>query len=141
MNLGDWPLASKREEFLPIVSWCGSDESHDIILPTYEITEATLEMMARQSLDIFSVQGNTGPKWNEKLNKAFWRGRDSRQERLDLVLISRKYPFLIDAGLTNMFFFRELEHMQKYGPLVKPVSFFDFFKVSFLRLDFDRNVY
>lgn len=47
MNLGDWPLADKRNEFIPIVSWCGSDKSHDIILPTYELTTSTLEMMDR----------------------------------------------------------------------------------------------
>ena len=82
---------------------------------------------------MFSIQGhvNTGPKWNEKYSKAFWRGRDSRQERLDLVLMSKKYPLLINAALTHMFFFREKHHIDTYGPTVNPVSFFDFFKVSF----------
>lgn len=82
----------------------------------------------RVSLDIFSVQANTGPKWAEKSEIAFWRGRDSRQERLALAELSRKRPDMVDAALTFMFFFPKNE--EKYGPTVKPVSFFDFFKVD-----------
>ena len=79
---------------------------------------------------MMSVQANTGPKWSNKTTKAFWRGRDSRRERLDLVKLSRRQPELIDAALTNFFFFRDEE--KEYGPKVKHVSFFDFFKVSAL---------
>lgn len=81
----------------------------------------------RTTLDLFSVQANTGPKWEEKTQKAFWRGRDSREERLQLTVMGRKHPELIDAALTHMFFFPKDE--EKYGKLVKSVSFFDFFKV------------
>ena len=83
----------------------------------------------RVSLDILSVQANTGPKWDEKINKAFWRGRDSREERLNLVIMGRKKPKLYDVGLTNFFFFPYDE--KKYGPKHKLTSFFDFFKVKF----------
>ncbi|VDI49136.1 Hypothetical predicted protein, partial [Mytilus galloprovincialis] len=71
--------------------------------------------------------GNTGPQWENKTSKAFWRGRDSRQERLDLVELSRKQPEIIDAALTHMFFFPK--DPEKYGELVKTISFFEFFKV------------
>ena len=49
VNLGDWPLEKKSvsESPVPIFSWCGSDETRDIVMPTYDITEATLEMMGR----------------------------------------------------------------------------------------------
>ena len=47
MNLGDWPLAPKKEMIYPIFSWCGSEETADIILPTYDITESSLESMGR----------------------------------------------------------------------------------------------
>lgn len=80
----------------------------------------------RVTLDLLSVQANTGPPWRNKSSVAFWRGRDSRQERLDLVRLSRKHPDLIDAKLTNMFFFK---HSDDLGEVVKHVSFFDFFKV------------
>ena len=79
---------------------------------------------------MLSVQSNESPKWFDKINKAFWRGRDSREERLKLVEMARKNPELYDAALTNFFFFKHDE--SKYGPKVKHMSFFDFFKVSFM---------
>lgn len=45
VNLGDWPLV--KNELYPIFSWCGSEDSHDIVMPTYDITESTLENMGR----------------------------------------------------------------------------------------------
>lgn len=77
---------------------------------------------------MMSVQANTGPSWEDKNTTAFWRGRDSRKERLELVKLSRKYPEIIDAAFTNFFFFKHDESL--YGPIVKHISFFDFFKVS-----------
>ena len=77
---------------------------------------------------MMSVQGNTGPKWKKKLYKAVFRGRDSRQERLDLVVMGRKKPEIYDVALSNFFFFPYDE--KKYGPK-NTMSFFDFFKVCF----------
>lgn len=76
---------------------------------------------------MLSVQANTGPKWESKSSKAFFRGRDSRWERLDLMMMSREHPDIIDAVLTNMFFFPKDE--EKYGKVIRRISFFDFFKV------------
>ena len=76
---------------------------------------------------MMSVQANTGPPWSEKNASAFWRGRDSRKERLELVKLARAHPNMVDAAFTNFFFFKHDESL--YGPLVKHVSFFDFFKV------------
>lgn len=132
MNLGDWPLNDKNQGMLlPIVSWCGSTQANDMILPTYDLTESTLEMMGRQSLDILSVLDHSLPEWNSKLNKSFWRGRDSRQERLRLVDLSAQYPNIIDAALTNLFFYREPENLRKYGNLTTRIPFYEFFKVGF----------
>mgnify|MGYP000279566257 FL=1 len=83
----------------------------------------------RVSLDMLSVQSNTGPKWDDKISKALWRGRDSREERLNLVMLARKKPQLYDAALTNFFFFKYDE--SKYGPKAEHMSFFDFFKVLY----------
>lgn len=47
VNLGDWPLVEKTANPLPIFSWCGSHTTSDIIMPTYDLTEATLECMGR----------------------------------------------------------------------------------------------
>lgn len=76
---------------------------------------------------MLSVQSTPDKKWEDKVNKAFWRGRDSRRERLNLVKISRQRPDLINASLTNFFFFREEESL--YGPKEDHVSFFKFFDV------------
>lgn len=81
----------------------------------------------RVTLDLMSVQGNTGPKWANKTATAFFRGRDSRQERLDLVKLSMEKPNMLDAKLTNMFFFKHKK--DEIGDLVEHISFFDFFKV------------
>ncbi|KAL0274123.1 UNVERIFIED_CONTAM: hypothetical protein PYX00_006622 [Menopon gallinae] len=137
VNLGDWPLVKKNQEVLPIFSWCGSEETIDIIMPTYDLTEATLECMGRVQLDMLSVQGNTGPEWTNKISKGFWRGRDSRQERLDLIDLARKHPDMINASLTNFFFFRDKE--KQYGPKEKHISFFDFFQYKY-QINIDGTV-
>lgn len=131
VNLGDWPLEKRRpsENLHPIFSWCGSNDTRDIVMPTYDLTESVLETMGRVSLDMMSVQGNTGPQWTEKKSMGFWRGRDSRKERLELVKLARANPTLLDGAFTNFFFFKHNEDL--YGPLVKHVSFFDFFKYKY----------
>lgn len=47
VNLGDWPLVSKAVEMFPIFSWCGSTDSYDIVMPTYDISESSLENMGK----------------------------------------------------------------------------------------------
>lgn len=52
VNLGDWPLIKKEKisdvsKRIPLISWCGSDVTWDIVWPTYDITESTLENMGR----------------------------------------------------------------------------------------------
>ncbi|XP_015760423.1 PREDICTED: KDEL motif-containing protein 1-like [Acropora digitifera] len=137
VNLGDWPLVKQNSQPIPILSWCGSDDTLDIVMPTYDLTESTLETMGRVSLDMLSVQSNTGPKWDDKISKALWRGRDSREERLNLVMLARKKPQLYDAALTNFFFFKYDE--SKYGPKAKHMSFFDFFKWKY-QINIDGTV-
>lgn len=81
---------------------------------------------------MLSVQGNIDLPWNERQTKAFWRGRDSNRERLNLIDIARRHPDLFNVSLTNFFFFRDEE--QKYGPKDKHISFFKFFDVSIEKL-------
>nr|XP_061799283.1 protein O-glucosyltransferase 2-like [Nerophis lumbriciformis] len=139
VNLGDWPLEKRKpsQNLHPIFSWCGSNNTRDIVMPTYDLTESVLETMGRVSLDMMSVQANTGPPWAKKNATAFWRGRDSRQERLELVKLSRAHPHMIDAAFTNFFFFKHDESL--FGPLVKHVSFFDFFKYKY-QINIDGTV-
>ncbi|CAH4014630.1 unnamed protein product [Pieris brassicae] len=137
INLGDWPLVRKGDENLPIFSWCGRNDSIDIVMPTYDITESSLENMGRVTLDVLSVQGNVDPKWSQREPRAFWRGRDSRAERLKLIDIARANPDLLNASLTNFFFFRDKE--AEYGPKVPHISFFKFFDYKY-QINIDGTV-
>lgn len=138
VNLGDWPLSSKSQSVnnqllpIPFFSWCGSDDTHDIVVPTYEMTESVLYFQDRVSVDVLSVMGKQPVSFEEKLNKVFFRGRDSNRIRLLMVLFSKENPEVIDAGLTNFFFFREESDLKKYGPKVPHVPLFDFFKHKYL---------
>ncbi|KAE8627552.1 hypothetical protein XENTR_v10007045 [Xenopus tropicalis] len=132
INVGDWPVEHRKANDtpgpLPMISWCGSADSRDIILPTYDITHSTLETLRGVTNDLLSIQGHTGPSWSNKTEQGFFRGRDSREERLQLVHMSRKHPELLDAGITGYFFFRELEEELGKASLI---GFFDFFNYKY----------
>lgn len=49
-----------KDNPLPIISWCGSDDTADIVLPTYDITRSTLETLRGVTNDLLSIQGQTG---------------------------------------------------------------------------------
>ncbi|XP_013168422.1 PREDICTED: KDEL motif-containing protein 1-like [Papilio xuthus] len=137
INLGDWPLIHKDSEPLPMFSWCGSVDTMDIVMPTYDITESALENMGRVTLDTLSVQGNVEKKWEDRKPMVFWRGRDSRAERLKLIDIARENPELFNVSLTNFFFYREKE--AQYGPKQPHVSFFKFFDYKY-QINIDGTV-
>lgn len=60
INVGDWPLETRSADAVPVLSWCGSTDTRDIVLPTYEVTHSTLETMRGVTNDLLSIQGNTG---------------------------------------------------------------------------------
>ncbi|KAF7649885.1 hypothetical protein LDENG_00134430, partial [Lucifuga dentata] len=132
INVGDWPMEMRKPDSspgpVPILSWCGSIDTRDIVLPTYEVTHSMLETMRGVTIDLLSVQGHTGPPWANKTEQGFFRGRDSREERLHLVSLSKKNPELLDAGITAWFFFRDREKSVGKSSLV---GFFDFFKYKY----------
>ena len=133
VNLGDWPLAKLRGRdhvsAPPMVSWCGSVDTGDLVMPTYDLTESTIECMGRQSLDILAALGKNEIPWGEKKERLFWRGRDSSRERLELVRMGKRNPDLIDAGITAFFFFRD--EMEKLGGRTNHTLFFDFFDYKY----------
>jgi len=47
VNLGDWPLEKRLDNPLPVLSWCGSEDTADVVMPTYDLTESALETMGR----------------------------------------------------------------------------------------------
>lgn len=131
INLGDWPQQLKEEsDPFQILSWSSHEDFLDIIMPTYDLLDTTFGMMHRVTRDQFSVQQDcrTIP-WSEKIEKGFFRGRDSRQERLDLAELSVNRPDLVDAAITNYFFFKKDE--LKYGPKSSHVPFAEHFKYKY----------
>lgn len=64
INVGDWPMEKRAAGAspgpVPILSWCGSTDTRDIVLPTYDVTHSTLETMRGVTNDLLSVQGHTG---------------------------------------------------------------------------------
>uniref|UniRef100_A0A6J0UDJ2 Protein O-glucosyltransferase 3 n=1 Tax=Pogona vitticeps TaxID=103695 RepID=A0A6J0UDJ2_9SAUR len=132
LNVADWPVEHRKANDtpspLPILSWCGSLDSADIVLPTYDVTHSTIETLRGVTNDPLSIQGNTGPVWKNKTEQAFFRGRDSCEERLQLVQLSKENPELLDAGITSYFFFGEKEKELGKVPLM---GFFDFFKYKY----------
>ena len=88
-------------------------------------------ILFRVSIDLFTVQATNSPRWEEKIPKGLFRGRDSRKERLDLAKLARegKNAELIDVGITRFFFFPKDESIQS-----DRIDFFDFFKVINFRL-------
>lgn len=78
-------------------------------------------------LDMLSIQDKASViPWEQRIEKGFFRGRDSNRERLQLVKMSKKHPDLIDAAITRYFFFRD--EMEELGS-GEHVSLYDFFKV------------
>nr|XP_027194979.1 KDEL motif-containing protein 1-like [Dermatophagoides pteronyssinus] len=132
MNLGDWPLSHIQDtQPLPIFSWCGSEKTNDIVLPTYELTESVLNGHDRVATDIQSTFGSQFLAFSFKQNRLFWRGRDSNEARLTLIDQSMSTPSHYDVAITNFFFYRD--RMTKYRtdntttiPYVPFKRFFDY---------------
>ncbi|VDK43956.1 unnamed protein product [Gongylonema pulchrum] len=134
-NLGDWPLAKSDGSPVPIVSWCGSRDTVDIVLPTYELTRSVIESMESTTIDIHTAKGEKHYRWPEKKDTAIFRGRDSNKIRLEVANLSRFYPDVLDAGITRYFFSNQSQHT----PTVKVISFPDFFEHKFI-LSIDGTV-
>uniref|UniRef100_A0A1I7Y2A0 CAP10 domain-containing protein n=1 Tax=Steinernema glaseri TaxID=37863 RepID=A0A1I7Y2A0_9BILA len=128
MNLGDWPLQSLSPEGVPVVSWCGSTDSMDIVWPTYELTQAVLGALQSVTLDIHTVRGKKGTKWSEKKSTAVFRGRDSNELRLAVAKLVERRPDLVSGGITRYFFFDK----SKNPSTVNHTKFHEFFKHKYV---------
>jgi len=114
MNLGDWPQQKKVDNPAAVVSWCGHQDYTDIVVPTYDVAESTMHMMHKVAQDQFSLQHSARAiNWDEKRETGFFRGRDSNEQRLKLARMSKDNPELVDAGITNFFFYPKDASIQK----------------------------
>ena len=127
-NLGDWPKQFNPTDDPPIIAMCSSQESYDIVIPTYEMTTRSLNDMVRDTNTVSNVQGHSGPEWGRKTPKAFFRGRDSHKGRITLLEIAKKRPELFDVGITRFSFYKNEE---KNHEKVQRVSFLEHFKYKY----------
>ncbi|TKR96631.1 hypothetical protein L596_010626 [Steinernema carpocapsae] len=128
MNLGDWPLQPNKPDGVPIVSWCGSTDTMDIVMPTYELTLSVLNSMSSASLDIHTTRSKENVPWGLKKPTAVFRGRDSNKLRLDVAKMAQNRIDLIEGGITRYFFFDK----DKHPPSVNHSSFYEFFKHKYV---------
>ena len=129
VNLRDSPIEKSKSVPMPIFSFGGSRETFDIALPSYELTDSILRSMGKADIDLQVLQGKMGSDWSEKVPIGFWRGRDSREQRLDLCRLSKSYPEKIDAKLTEAMFFKHVPSV--YGDVVPRVPFRKFFEYKY----------
>ena len=135
VNFRDKPIVKTTRLPIPVFSFGGSRDTADIALPSYELTDSIQKSLHKAELDLQRLQaGTVGPEWSEKVPIGFWRGRDSREQRLDLCRLSRSYPDKIDAKLTQSLFFSHVPSM--YGEHAARIPFNDFFEYKYqLSLD------
>ncbi|XP_012864931.1 PREDICTED: KDEL motif-containing protein 2 [Dipodomys ordii] len=133
INLGDWPLEHRKVKETPgplaIISWCGSLDSRDIILPTYDITHSTLEAMRGVTNDLLSIQGHTG--------KCSSLGKPCRsstyykyQVNVDGTVAAYRFPYLMlgDSLVLKQdspyyeHFYTELQPWKHYVPVKRNLS-------------------
>lgn len=98
MNLGDYPLEFRppSKGGVPSVSWCGSNDTYDVVLPTYELMQSVgrlnvltfgyfpfqvIQSMDRVTLDVHTALGSQYTEWKGRFPSAVFRGRDSNQVR------------------------------------------------------------
>ncbi|VDN58035.1 unnamed protein product [Dracunculus medinensis] len=98
-NLGDWPLQEKQKSnTVAFVSWCGSEDTMDIVVPTYELMNSVIDSMHSVTLDIHTARGDIHIPWTEKKNTAIFRGRDSNKLRLEIARLSNhKFVLCVDG--------------------------------------------
>ncbi|CBY24081.1 unnamed protein product [Oikopleura dioica] len=124
-NLGDWPLEENLTDPQPILTWCGSSNTSDIAVPTWDQTKNTRHALFRERKDIQYVEQISGEvvSWNEKIERGYFRGRDSNPSRLKLCELSMAHPEDIDARLTWNLHNKKGQDPKKYGEQVKHVSY------------------
>lgn len=112
INCRDWPQISRhwiqKGDPLPVLSFSKTNDYLDIMYPTWGFWEGGPAIslyptgLGRWDQHRVSVRkaGNAWP-WENKLNKAFFRGSRTSDERDPLVLLSRMRPKLVDAQYTK----------------------------------------
>ncbi|XP_045165596.2 protein O-glucosyltransferase 1-like [Mercenaria mercenaria] len=110
LNTRDWPQSSRYQAPLPVFSFSKVPrQSWDIMYPAWTFWEGgpAVWPIYPTGLGRWDEQREIIPKaakkwpWEKKLNKGYFRGSRTSDERDPLVLLSRNEPDLVDAQYTK----------------------------------------
>ncbi|XP_060565583.1 protein O-glucosyltransferase 1-like [Ruditapes philippinarum] len=110
LNTRDWPQSSKYQKPLPIFSFSKvTSASWDIMYPAWTFWEGgpAVWPIYPTGLGRWDEQREIIPRaakkwpWEEKLNKGYFRGSRTSDERDPLIKLSRNEPDLVDAQYTK----------------------------------------
>eukprot|EP00117_Sycon_ciliatum_P028601 scpid59976/ scgid22949/ KDEL motif-containing protein 1 len=147
-NMGDWPQSNLSAQGLPVVSWGASNDTDDIVVPTYKVVLGTVfgtDLENMREMDGLSYKTSGG--WTKKKNKMIWRGRDCNKMRVDFVDgVAAENSNLIDAQISRNHFDyyptpedRRKDKRLHAGKKVKRMAFEDYFKYKYI-LNLDGTV-
>ncbi|RVE50548.1 hypothetical protein evm_004775 [Chilo suppressalis] len=110
VNTRDWPQVNRvwGHPKAPVLSFSKTKDYYDIMYPTWSFWEGGpaislyptgIGRWDKHRLSITSAAEKS--PWEKKVNKAFFRGSRTSEERDALVLLSRSNPELVDAQYTK----------------------------------------
>ncbi|XP_028171067.1 O-glucosyltransferase rumi homolog [Ostrinia furnacalis] len=111
LNTRDWPQVNHLwgHPKAPVFSFSKTKDYYDIMYPTWSFWEGGpaislyptgIGRWDKHRISISATAANKWP-WDLKLDKAFFRGSRTSEERDALVLLSRSKPELVDAQYTK----------------------------------------
>lgn len=67
MNLGDWPLNKKGGALIPTFSWCGSEDTWDIVWPNWDLAKSVI-----MGMDRYGVRDKGKGRWGRGCGLSNW---------------------------------------------------------------------
>lgn len=139
INTRDYPQVNKLfGDLKPVFSFSKTEEYADITYPAWTFWEGgpaiSLYPRGLGRWDIMRKEISESAKiwpWDEKENKAFFRGSHTSSERDPLIYLSRKKPVLVDAQYTkNQAWKSDADTL--YAPPAEEVSLSDHCRYKYL---------
>ena len=142
INVRDFPASVKWRDPLPILSFSkANNEAHDILYPAWTFWAGGpaisthpngLGRWDEMKKDLLKTQENKKFPWSRKINKVFFRGSRTSNERDPLILLSRSRPDIINASYTKNQAFKSIEKSTLGDNPAKTVHLKDHCQYKFL---------
>ncbi|CAD0195297.1 unnamed protein product [Chrysodeixis includens] len=140
LNTRDWPQVNQAwgHPKAPVFSFSKTKDYYDIMYPAWSFWEGGPAIslyptgIGRWDVHRISItEASEKWPWEEKENKAFFRGSRTSEERDALILLSRSEPDLVDAQYTkNQAWKSDMDTL--HAPAASEVSFEDHCKYKYL---------